>query len=63
MPSSKDGMRSHGSGEAEADGPIQGVDTTGPLWWVLTVCQTLWGTLYVISISYKADTFKSPICR
>lgn len=29
-PSSKDGIGSHGSGEAEADGPKQGMDTNRP---------------------------------
>lgn len=44
-------------------GPCRAWKQTGPLRWALTVCQTLWGTLYIISTSYKADTFKSPICR
>lgn len=59
--SSKGGKRVHGRSEIEMDGALKTEIQTGSLWRPLPICQTLWGPLYVISISYKLDNFKSPL--
>lgn len=59
--SSKGGKRAHGRREIEMNGALKTEIQIGSLWWPLPICQTLWGTLYVIPISYKLDNFKSPL--